>query len=139
MSQDRSEYHALYHSIHAEQRAQTARGWRERNAERVRAYREENGPQRRAQSRAQSYRRRVAAHLGEPETVWGLWATFNLRALGSPIQAHALVSHWTQADIANQCSRGCGRAWREIIHKVPLYAGGTHDVTNLVPVCGRCA
>jgi FMN phosphatase YigB (HAD superfamily) len=135
---DRRAYHALYHSIHAEERRQYAREWRRKNAARVRAYREENASERAAQARAARYRRRVAKWLAETEIVVSLWAEVNDVPRPSPIDPQALVIRWDETGVTNTCARGCGRGWREIVHAVPLYAGGVHDVSNLVPVCGRC-
>lgn len=114
------------------------RAWHAANADRERAYREANAERRNANSRAYHYRRRVANHLVETEIVAALWAEVNEVPPPSPVDARSLVDHWTAAGIANTCARGCGKPWREITHAVPLYAGGAHDVTNLVPVCGRC-
>lgn len=137
-TEDRKEWYALYHSIHAEARRQYAREWRKTNAERVRAYREANAAQRAAQARAGRYRRRVAAHLNETEAVYALW--HELSGTGQraePIDPRALVAHWETAGIPNTCHHGCGNAWREIVHAVPLPQGGRHDVANLIPVCGK--
>ncbi len=131
-------YEARAAASHRAQRAQTAREWRERNPERVRAYRSANAAQRATQARAARYRRRVAKWLAETETVVSLWAEVNEAPRPDPIDPRALVIRWDETGVTNTCARGCGRGWREIIHAVPLYAGGLHDVSNLVPVCGRC-
>lgn len=134
---ERAEYHALYHSIHAEARREYAREWRRRNADRVRAYRDENAAQRRAQAREGRYRRRVAAHLTETEAVYTLWAELNDVPRAEEIDPRALIAHWRVTGVANTCHLGCGNAWREIVHATPLYEGGAHTVGNLVPVCGK--
>lgn len=115
-----------------------ARQWRAEHTERVRAYNAATQARRNAYNSAAKYRRRVARWLGETETVVTLWAEVNGATRPDPVDPRALVDHWTATGIANECFRGCGRGWREIVHAVPLYAGGAHDVTNLVPVCGRC-
>lgn len=135
---DRTKYHALYHSIHAEARREYARRWRRTNAARVRDYRGEKAAQRAAQSRAGRYRRRVAGHLNETEAVYTLWATLNDRPRAEEIDPRALIAHWEATGVANTCHLGCGNAWRAIVHVTPLYEGGAHDVTNLVPVCWGC-
>ncbi|KIQ62420.1 hypothetical protein TR51_25625 [Kitasatospora griseola] len=118
-------------------KALSAREWREQNADRVRAYRDENKAQAATQARVWRYRKRVAAHLIETDTVSVLHAALNERTHRN-VDPLELISFWADAEITNTCYRGCGRGWREIVHRVPLYAGGDHDVTNLVPVCGRC-
>ncbi|WP_199820208.1 hypothetical protein [Streptomyces sp. NRRL S-475] len=134
---NRSTYDALYYSIHAEAKRQYAREWRRANADRVRAYRTANAAQRAAQARAGRYRRRVAAHLEETEAVYTLWATHYNQERAEPVDARALVDYWERTGVANTCHHGCGRAWREIVHAVPLWEGGRHAVDNLVPVCGK--
>lgn len=135
---DRTEYHALYHSIHAEAKAAYGREWRKRNSDRVRAYRDENAAERRAQSRAGRYRRRVAAHLTETEEVYTLWHSLNGHGEpAEPIDPRALVAHWEATGVANTCRNGCGQAWRAIVHVTPLYKGGAHEPANLAPECGK--
>lgn len=114
------------------------RAWHEANADHERAYRQANAERRNANARAWRYRRRVSNHLAELQTVIALWADLTDTDTPDPVDAAALVDHWTASGVANICARGCGKPWREITHVVPLSKGGAHGVTNLVPVCGRC-
>jgi hypothetical protein len=135
---DRSAYDALYHSIHTEARNEYVREWRRVNADKVRAYRDANRDKRLAQSRAARYRRRVAAHLNETEAVYTLWHSLNgTGERAEPIDVRALLAHWEATGVANTCHHGCGNAWREIVHAVPLYEGGEHTPANLVPQCRK--
>jgi hypothetical protein len=138
VSYDRSAYDRLYHSIHAEARAEYRREWRRANADKVRIYRAATRDQRLAQMRAARFRRRVTTHLQETEAVYALWHSLNESGERcTPIAPRDLVAHWKANDIANTCHHGCGRGWRAIVHALPLYEGGAHDVANLVPVCAK--
>jgi 5-methylcytosine-specific restriction endonuclease McrA len=37
-----------------------------------------------------------------------------------------------------QCWWGCGRTATTVDHVVPVAIGGGHELSNLVPSCGRC-
>lgn len=119
-------------------RAAYAREWRVRNAERIKAYNASRQAARNAYNYAARYRRRVATRLQETEVVYRLWHELNGDGPRAPeIDARALVDHWQANGVANTCRNGCGNAWREIVHAVPLPQGGEHTTANLVPVCGK--
>lgn len=119
-------------------KAEYAREWRARNVERVRAYNAAQRAKRNAYNQKAKYWRRVADHLRETEVVYTLWHTLNGNGQRAPeVDARALVDQWQRAGLSNTCAAGCGNAWREIVHAVPLPHGGRHTVDNLVPVCGK--
>ncbi|MFG3405619.1 hypothetical protein [Streptomyces sp. NPDC048142] len=120
-------------------KAAYVRQWRKRNPEHVRQYNAEKQDYRNAYNRRAKFRHRVAAHLLETEAVYTLWHTLNGDGpRAREIDARALVAEWERAGVPNECQHGCGNEWREIVHVVPLYENGEHNVTNLAPQCRRC-
>lgn len=118
--------------------AEYGRAWRTANASHVSEYRGRQREANAARARAYRFRLRVIKHLEETEAVYTLWHNLNRTdQRAEPIDPRALVSHWQANGVANTCRNGCGRAWREIVHAVPLYEGGEHVPANLVPQCRK--
>ncbi|QPB09575.1 HNH endonuclease [Streptomyces phage Sycamore] len=118
--------------------AEYGRAWRTANATHVSDYRGRVRERNAAQARAYRYRVRVATHLQETEAVYTLWHSLNGSGeRAEPIDPRAVVAHWEATGMANTCRNGCGNAWREIVHAVPLYEGGEHTPANLVPQCRK--